>query len=225
MCGRYTLTVSAQRLEAELSLVDVPSFLPRYNQAPTQLAPIITSQTPDRITMARWGLLPDWARDSRVASDFVNARSEKARTHATYSSLIRSQRCLVPASGFIEWRRDGALRRPHLLAPKTDELLMMAGIWNRWRSPDGVHVDTFTMFTVPASDEVSVLHDRMPAFLQTTDARAVWLSSTKDLDAVAKLLAPWSGLVIREINSRVNNVQHDDAACLSAPATTQLPLF
>lgn len=225
MCGRYTLTASAKQLEAELGLRDVPALLPRFNQAPTQPAPIITSADRSSVTNARWGLLPDWARDTSVAAKFVNARSEKALSHATYSALLSRRRCLVPASGFIEWRRDGAVVRPHLLEPRSSEILTMAGLWNRWRSNEGVEVDTFTVFTVAASAEVQTIHDRMPAFLQSAAARTLWLSDSTDVAELAELLQPWFGLKMREVSSRVNSVRNDDAQCLAPPATTQLALF
>lgn len=223
MCGRYTLTSSHKQLLQELALDEAPELQPRFNLAPMQPAPIVTAAAPKRLSIARWGLLPSWAKDEKVANDFVNARSDKATS--TYAPLLRTQRCLVPASAFIEWKNDNGSRLPHLFSPRSGELLTMAGIWNRWRSPAGGTIDTFTMFTTDASAEVAVLHDRMPVFLQTSEERTFWLSDTKQLDDLVKVLRPWLGLDLRPINPRVNNVRNDDAACLSPPATTQLQLF
>ena len=227
MCGRYVLKASALDLQREFRLDEVPSLAARYNIAPMQAAPIITDAAPKKLTIAQWGLLPHWAKNTKIAHQMINARSETLRIKGAFKELLTTHRCLIPADGFYEWRHEGRSRLPHFVHRPDGRLLAMAGMWSRWRSPDGLDLDTFVIITTGANTELQSLHDRMPVFLDD-EGRQRWLSgSTRDFAALEALLKPWhaSPLEVTEVSQHVNSVQVDDAACLAPPATHQLRLL
>lgn len=162
-----------------------------------------------------------------MANRLINARAETLNEKNAFKPLLPGHRCLIPADGFYEWRREGAQRMPHFVHRSDGGLLAMAGLWSRWRSPDGLDVDTFTVITTRASAALQGLHDRMPVFLDA-EGRQRWLSGpTHDLPALEALLVPWhaSSLAITPVSPVVNSVAVDDARCLEPPATVQLRLL
>ncbi len=227
MCGRYVLKASALDLQREFRLGEVPALAARFNIAPMQAAPIIVDAAPRKLTIAQWGLIPRWAKSSKIAHQFINARAETLNTKGAFKELLTSHRCLIPADGFFEWRHEGRSRLPHFIHRPDGHLLAMAGLWTRWHSPDGLDLDTFVIITTGANAQLRGLHDRMPVFLDE-EGRQRWLSGpTQDLAALEALLKPWhaSPLEVTEVSLRVNSVQVDDARCLEPPAIHQLRLL
>lgn len=228
MCGRYVLKASPAELKKVFHLEQVPEALPpRFNIAPLQAAPIITDAAPKTLTVARWGLLPHWAKDTKIASRMINARGETLRRRGAFKELLADHRCLVPCDGFYEWKRDARLKRPHFIHAASGGLLAMAGLWSRWRSPDGLDVVTFTVITSASNELVRPLHDRMPVFLDE-EGRRRWLSGpTHDLAALEELLHPWRGAALAEyeVTPHVNKATVDDPTCLEPARTVQLSLL
>lgn len=227
MCGRYTLKTSARMLEKELDLDESPQLEARYNIAPTQAAPIVTDTAPRKLTIARWGLLPFWAKDPKLAAKMINARSETLLEKPAFKEALEKRRCLVPCDGFYEWRRHGRQHTPMFIELPSHGVLTMAGLWSSWRSPEGLDVLTFTICTTRANEFMAPLHDRMPVFLDR-EARARWLSGpTKDTEALLELLKPWHGapMTAIEVSPRVNSVELDDPSCIEPAKTVQLSLL
>lgn len=226
MCGRYVLKASTLELSREFHLDEVPQWSARYNIAPMQAAPIIQSSAPRRLLIAQWGLLPHWTKDVKIAHQLINARSETIEKKAVFRELISTHRCIVPADGFYEWHREGKQRLPHFIHLPDSKLLSLAGLWSRWRSPDGLDVDTFTIITAAANDDMKELHARMPIFFDP-EQRALWLSDTRDEAAVKELLKPPPAkqLMLTAVSTHVNSVAVDDERCLEPPATVQLRLL
>ena len=227
MCGRYVLKASAIDLQREFHLDEVPQLSPRYNIAPLQAAPIILDVAPRQLVVARWGLLPHWAKSAKLAHQLVNARAETLQDRNAFRELLPNHRCLIPCDGFYEWRKEAGQKLPHFVHRPDGKLLAMAGLWSRWRSPDGLDVDTFTVITTRASSDLVELHDRMPVFLDD-EGRQRWVSGpTHDLPALEALLRPWhaSKLEITPVSPHVNSVAVDDERCLEPPATVQLRLL
>ena len=227
MCGRYVLKASALDLQAEFHLDEVPQLSARYNIAPLQAAPIILDAAPRKLSVAQWGLLPHWAKDAKLAHQLINARAETLTEKGVFKELLEKHRCLVPCDGFYEWRHEGKQRLPHFVHQENGHLLAMAGLWSRWRSPEGMDLDTFVIVTTRANGELQSLHDRMPVMLDA-EGRQRWLSGpTHDLAALEELLHPWhqSKLEVTEVSQHVNSVTVDDQRCLEPPAVQQLRLL
>ncbi|MFO0597206.1 MAG: SOS response-associated peptidase [Myxococcaceae bacterium] len=238
VCGRYVLKASAIELTQQFHLDEVPPLSARYNIAPLQAAPIIQATAPKeprRLTMAQWGLLPKWAKDASLAHQLINARVESLERKPAFKDLIATHRCVVPADGFYEWSHAGHTKQPHFIHPRTGGLLALAGLWSRWRSPDGLDVDTFTILTAGANDDLRLpeiagaksplLHQRMPIFLDEP-GWTTWLSSA-GLDEVRPLLhsPPPGVLAFHAVGAHVNQVAFDDPRCLEPATTLQLRLL
>jgi putative SOS response-associated peptidase YedK len=222
MCGRYSLKTSAIDLRRQLPLDEEPQLAARYNIAPLQAALIITATAPRALTVARWGLLPGWAKDARLASKLINARAETLIDKPAFKALAQSphHRCLVPCDGFYEWVRDGRAHTPHYVSAPDDAVLTMAGLWNTWRSPEGLEATTFTIITTDANPLMRTLHTRMPVVLSAPD-RARWLH-----EGDTTVLVPWVGtLREHQVGPQVNHVEIDDPRCVEPATVVQLSLL
>jgi putative SOS response-associated peptidase YedK len=225
MCGRYTLRVSGKELQRELGLAEEPVLEARYNLAPTQ-APIVTQADPAHVTVARWGLIPHWAKDAQIAAKMINARAETLASKGAFHEALQRRRCLVPADGFYEWKRQGRTKQPMHVGLPAGGLVTFAGLWDLWRAPNGLDVVTFTIVTTAANPQLSTLHDRMPAFLGPK-ARALWLDPKVPEEALLQLLEPWRGEALRvyPVSSLVGSVEVDDPRCVEPAQQVQLDLL
>jgi len=171
MCGRYVFAILPSQLETLFGLHETPADLrARYNIAPTQIAPVIRidPQGDGRVcSMLRWGLIPKWAKDPAIASSLINARCETVADKPAFRSAYRSRRCLVPASGFYEWKKsDGGTKQPYFIYREDQRPIAMAGLWENWTDPvSSIPVETFTILTTVASEAIRPLHDRMPVII------------------------------------------------------------
>jgi putative SOS response-associated peptidase YedK len=214
MCGRFT----QQRPTAELAalfqaepLVDDPGG--HFNLAPTQEAAVVVEHEGRRaLTAYRWGLIPSWAKDEKVASRLFNARSETVATSGAFRDSFRKRRCIVPADGFYEWKRDGADRQPYLIRRADGGPLALAGLWSAWRDPEtDLTRRTFTILTTTPNELMASLHDRMPVLLDPRDW-ALWLDpGLTDVGELHGLLgpAPDGRLEAYPVRRLVNSVRNN----------------
>jgi putative SOS response-associated peptidase YedK len=174
MCGRYKLTAKEQWLSDYFNLdpEDV-DWVNRWNVAPTQEVATIRQdrKEPKRIfALMRWGLIPYWAKDASIASKTINAVSETAAEKPVFREAMRRRRCLVPADGFYEWKRIGPkLKQTYNIGLRDDGLFAFAGLWDRWKNPEGKPVETCTILTTEANALLADIHDRMPVILSPED--------------------------------------------------------
>ena len=141
MCGRFTQRFSWREVHTFLRLGTPGPALnlrPRYNLAPSQNAAVVRDEDGERrLSMLRWGLIPGWAKDPSIGNKLINARAETAAVKPSFGAAYSKHRCLVPADGFYEWRREGEVRQPWLIAPREGGVVAFAGLWERWRVPEG----------------------------------------------------------------------------------------
>lgn len=220
MCGRFALYHEgdeiAERFQLDRAAVELE---PRYNIAPTQPVAVVV-QTEERLLDAyRWGLVPSWARDPAIGNRMINARGETLAEKPAYKAAFRRRRCLIPASGFYEWRKDGKAKIPTFIRCRDGAPLALAGMWEEWRGGDSEPLRTCTIVTTAASDFMRPIHDRMPVILNGDGQRA-WLDpGQQDADALSALLRPWAAddLLAHPVSGRVNSPGHDAPDCI-APA-------
>jgi putative SOS response-associated peptidase YedK len=221
MCGRFMqerpVSELAEIFEAE-PLVDEPGG--RYNIAPTDEALVVVQRDDRRgLTAYRWGLIPHWASDARIASRTFNARAESIATMPAFRDSFRRKRCLVPVDGFYEWRRQDGVRQPYRIFRADGRPLVLAGLWDGWKNPDTGEVRrTFTIVTTTPNEVVAELHNRMPVIVPD-ESWGRWLdprpaepgelrAMLEPTDAVALEIAPASRLV--------NDVRNDGPQLLLA---------
>ena len=190
MCGRFSLTANEAELNLRFELEggDAP-YVPRYNGAPTQLLAVITGEKPQKLSYYRWGLIPPWAKDISIGNKMINARAETITEKASFRTPLFSKRCLVPADGFYEWQQDAG-KQPYRIFVKSNALFAMAGLWERWKSPTGEVVESFSIITTEANEFMKPIHNRMPVILKREDEKT-WLGS-KDSVKILSLLKPYA---------------------------------
>lgn len=235
MCGRMTLTRSAQEIAAYFALetATVAAVLAsapdgrgeraRFNLAPTQAVLTAVGAEPGTLSLVwkRWGLIPSWARDPAIGARLFNARSETVDEKPSFRAAFRRRRCLVVADGFYEWTPRASGHRPHWLAPATAPLLAFAGLYEHAIDADGRPIDSCTVLTTEANPDLAPIHPRMPVLLARTSWGA-WLDPAADRAALKGLLvpAPSGSLIAREVGRHVNDARHDDPRCLEPARET-----
>lgn len=226
MCGRFTNKHSWRELHDLYRLTDTwPNFPPRYNIAPTDSVPVVRRRDGQReLVMLRWGLIPYWARDEKIGYSTINARAETVADKPAFKEAFRHRRCIVPASGFIEWESTGKKKLPYHFRRPDHLPLSLAGLWERW-TKGGEPVETFTIIVTEANDLVRPMHDRMPVVLADGDIDR-WLDPEASPEELQAMLRPADGGVLMKerVSTRVNNVKNDDPACLAVDDTS-LDLF
>jgi putative SOS response-associated peptidase YedK len=165
MCGRFTFQPT-EAFYARFQITNrLDSLIARYNIAPGQMVPVIIANSPRRIVLMRWGLIPHWAKDEKTAYKMINARVETLTQRPAFRSLLSHNRALVAASGFYEWQGEGRDKTPYYIHPQEDQYIAFAGLYDVWPRPDGEALYTFTIITTEADPFMAKLHNRMPVVL------------------------------------------------------------
>jgi putative SOS response-associated peptidase YedK len=221
MCGRYTQTKAESLLRKRFRFQPgALELTPRYNLAPGQEARVVVvGAGKRRLEPMRWGLVPSWAQDESIGNRLINARAETLAAKPSFRTAFQRRRCLVPADGFFEWRKDpGSKRRiPIRFILKGEEPFAFAGLWETWRGRDGHELRTFTLITTPPNELVAPVHDRMPAILKAENEEA-WLDpALTDPSRLAPLLGPFPSerMEAYEVSPRVNSGRFDEPACIA----------
>jgi putative SOS response-associated peptidase YedK len=210
-------------VEEYFSVSGAEEWTPRYNIAPTQPVPVVRqpANSVRALSLLRWGLIPAWASDPSIGFKTINARSETVTTTASFSQPFRSQRCLIPADGFYEWKRTGRTKQPFCFEVSEGAVFAFAGLWDRWIDPQGKIVETCTILTTTPNALLADFHDRMPVILNPGDFD-LWLNSGST-EVLLRLLRPYAGpMRWFPVSTRVNHVQNDDADC-SLPVEPEVP--
>jgi putative SOS response-associated peptidase YedK len=186
-----------------------------------------TPSTPHRrVELLRWGLVPPWARDPKVAHKLALARVEGITKSSAFRDAVRRRRCLVLVDGFYEWRRDGNRRSQPFFVRRADRApFALAAVWERWHSRDGEIIESCAIVTQPSAPPVDAVHGRMPLVVDR-DAWDRWLDpAPAEGEQLARLLAPTSPeLVAIAVSPYVNDPRHDDPKCLEPAEAVQLGL-
>ena len=233
MCGRYTLSAGESEILERFNVDDVfmeTRLTPRFNIAPTQDIAVILSQDGKRILTAyKWGLIPFWVKDLAQARPMINARAETLPEKPFFKTALSRRRCIIPADGFFEWQtKPGSktktpmwihLNRQALidsgqLKEETIEstahtrpvLFGFAGLYDKWKRPDGTLLETCTIITTAANQAISPVHDRMPVIL-SKGAESIWLDAeNNDPQALMQVLhsCPDNVIQMYPVSSKVN---------------------
>ncbi len=222
MCGRYSLKTLTDALAEHFQLTTSPSLPPRYNIAPSQPIAIIrvhASRENRECVLARWGLLPSWAKDPGIGNRMIIARAETVAEKPAFRGPLAHSRCLVPADGYYEWQREGRMgqrKQPFYIRLRGGRPFAFAGLWESWAGPDGTIVESCALLTTEPNASLKAIHDRMPVILAPTDY-AVWLDpAVRQAQLLQPLFRPYPAeeMTAWPVSLRVNDPGHDDAACI-----------
>jgi len=241
MCGRMTMRANpsdvARIFDAELGEVEAETLYelgPRYNVAPTQPIPVVVEREGGRaVELHRWGLVPSWAKSAAAGARMINARAETIATSPAFRASFQRRRCVIPADGFYEWRREGTRKQPFLIHAPDDSLLAFAGVWAPWRDPGtGEWLLSAAVVTTAANATVGQLHNRMPVILSPDEWRLWADPDQRDTGLLEHLMRPADDdlLELRAVSTLVNNANNEGAALLVADgevasSPTALTLF
>lgn len=233
MCGRYSLTTPPEALRRLFGFEAVPNLPARYNIAPTQEAPIVRrgGDGGRELAMARWGLLPPFARSLSEGARMINARAETVAEKPAFRAAFRQRRCLVPADGFYEWQKldDGPKPRKQAwrIGLRGGPPFAFAGLWEMWRPPTppeggvapeaaAAPVLSYAIVTTRANAAIARIHERMPVILAEAD-HALWLDPEAPAEALLPLLRPFpaEAMGYYRVSDHVNAVRNDDPACIA----------
>jgi putative SOS response-associated peptidase YedK len=221
MCGRFARK-STQKVLADwfgVELEDMPWFAPTYNAAPQSAQPVVRLNRDSggrEVAVLRWGLVPFWAKDAKLAYSTFNARAEEVAAKPAFREALKKRRCLVPADAFYEWQRiDPKTKRPYAIGLRSGEPYAFAGLWERWQPKEGEPLETFTVLTTDPNELMEKIHNRMPVILEPRDYSR-WLDSSDPARPPVDLLRPYPAEKMRSwpVSERVGNVRNNDAELL-----------
>jgi putative SOS response-associated peptidase YedK len=216
MCGRFALTLpndAMVQLFAARPANDLPDT-PRYNICPTQPVAVVIARAGARhIGPMRWGLIPSWYKHPNDGPLLFNARAETLAEKPAFAQAARQRRCLIPASAFYEWRKEGAARLPHAIAPADGNVMAFAGVWQVWEKDGARHV-TCAIVTCAANARLQPLHDRMPVILPPQDW-PLWLGEAGHGAARLMRAVPEDHLSVWPVGSAVNSNKAEGADLLA----------
>ncbi len=234
MCGRFTREFSWAQVRDFLDLrwPEAVEIVPSWNVAPTQVSPVVRlapegagaagggPRAGEReLAPMKWGLVPFWAKDVGIGSKMINARAEGIEAKPAFRAAFKSRRCVVPVSGFYEWKKTGEapakarggkpVKQPYYIFPAEGKILALAGLWERWDNGDGP-LETFTIITTTPNAMMAELHDRMPVVLDGGGVRD-WLDPELPQPDARSLLAPFPDgtLDCRLVSGAVNSSRND----------------
>jgi putative SOS response-associated peptidase YedK len=214
MCGRYAQRTDPKSLAKEFKAAEVPGVEPRYNIAPTQDV-LAVYESPDgrEMTFYKWGLVPSWAKDVSVGAKLINARSETVTEKPSFREAFKKRRCIIPADGFYEWRREGSRKQPYFFRMRDERPFGFAGLWERWEGEGGRAINSCAILTTEANDVLRPVHDRMPVILHPEDYE-LWLGAgLRELDLVKEVLRPYPAeeMVGHPVSAAINSPRNQGA--------------
>ncbi len=223
MCGRFALGIPRKTLADHYGLALVPDAPMRYNIAPSQLveAVVCSRETGARgMRLFRWGLLPFWARDVKMAAKLINARCETAAEKPAFKAALKYRRCLIPATGFYEWSGVEDGKRPYFFHLPGDGLFSLAGLWERHESPFGEERMTCAILTRQATGAAAAIHERMPVIISPGEYGA-WLDPLMQDPEGTESFFRQEGpeLCLREVGKGVNNPGVDEPSLIEPVAS------
>ena len=217
MCGRFSLTdidSIFSRFGVIISKDINKKITPHYNIAPTQKIPVIYKDTnqQNKIEFMKWGLIPFWAKDPKIGHKMINARAETLAQKPSFKHLLKSKRCLVPSSGFYEWKRIDKRKVPYYIGIKNSKIFSFAGLYDIWKDSVGNELKTFTIITTNSNNTLKPIHNRMPVILEQ-EFEEDWLDvKTHDFDSLKQMLKPYPDdkMIAYAVSYEVNNPSNDN---------------
>jgi len=235
MCGRFSLSQSAEAIAEVFALPEVPSWEARYNIAPTQLVPAVwqaSEQSDRQFHLLRWGLIPSWAKDPAIGARLINARAETVTEKPSFRAAFRQRRCLVVADGFYEWQhrvlveetspakspRQQGKKQPFYFRLQDGKPFAFAGLWEHWQAPNGEVIESCTILTTVANELLCPIHDRMPVILNPKDYD-LWLDPlVQQVEPLQQLLRPYPDVAMTSypVSTLVNNPANNSLECINS---------
>jgi len=209
MCGRFALFSSVQAIKKYYNyLNEVQDWKANFNIAPSQKIPVIINKNGEKnLEFFHWGLIPFWAKDKKIGYKMINTRAETISEKPSFKYAFQKRRCLIPANGFYEWRKED--KQPFFFQMKDSEIFSFAGIWENWKSQEGNYMQSCSIITTSANDFMKGIHHRMPAILPK-EQETIWLSNQSQ-EKLLSLLQPFDSekMITHKVSKNVNSVKNN----------------
>lgn len=216
MIERYSITASADQIQQRFS-VDVPDFYKsRFNAAPTQLLPVITSTSAHGLSLFYWGTSPEWSKNKLLGEKIINLRAESFEDKPALKKAMMKTRCIIPADGFYAWKKVGKKTNiPYRFVSSNNALFSFAGLWEEFEDTDGHEIQTFSIITTIANDLVKTVHERMPVILNG-EKEAIWLNSSSSEADLLGTLTPYPADMMNyyPVSPAIGNIEKDVASLI-----------
>lgn len=215
MCGRFAVSITTDQIEKlipGISKLDIPK---NFNVAPSQSIAAL-KQGSNEIEFFHWGLIPFWAKDRSISYKMINARAETVHEKPSFKNALKKRRCIIPASGYYEWKKEDDGKQPYYIKPKNDDLFLFAGLWEKWTDKEsGEIVESATIITTDATEAIQDVHHRMPAMI-TKEHVDIWLKEDYQLDELQQLILPNSSIELEfhPVSKMVNKPLNNSPECL-----------
>jgi len=219
MCGRFALSVSPRELARQFNLPGLPKVVPRFNIAPGQRVAAVRlnrEKNENELAELLWRLIPAWSKTKDIKYPTFNAVSETAAEKPSFRAAFKQgRRCLIPASGFYEWKGPKGDKQPYYIQVENERAFAMAGLWERWEGGEEV-IESCTILTTAANELIRPIHEknRMPVILAAMDYEK-WLDPGTDLNTVQGLCRsfPSGRMSAHQVSRLVNSVKNDLPEC------------
>ncbi len=219
MCGRFALYIDPIALAKKFQTENLLELSPSYNVAPSQAIPIIRNEQGHRLfAMARWGLIPSWAKEINTGYSTINARAETVSEKPAFRSAFQHRRCLIPADGFFEWQEitGNKTKQPWYISLKSQEPMALAGLWEYWQGRDGSEIESCAIIVTAGNELMQSIHNRMPVILppETWD---IWLDTANtNKQRLQSMLNqyPTEEMAAWPVSTRVNSPRNNGEACV-----------
>ena len=216
MCGRFNLHSRLNRLLEEFAVetAHVDDWPPQYNLAPSQNVLAVRLTEGRELVKLRWGLIPSWAKDAKIAYSTINARADTVATKPVFRAAYKKRRCLVLADGYYEWQRVGKSKQPYLYEVDGGKPFAFAGLWETWHDPavqDGPPLESCTVITTDANELAQQVHNRMPVIVDERDY-GDWLAG----EQIPLIPFAAERMSARPVSTYVNDARHEGPECVQS---------
>ena len=217
MCGRFAYFGNGFFGYESLHYPTVPPF-ENYNIAPSQNIPALLHHPESQSlkwSLIRWGLIPFWSKSKQAKFNLINARAEGIESKPSFRGPFKYRRCIIPASGFYEWRQMEKGKQPYFISPANGGYFAFAGIWDHWEGDGEEVVESCSIITTDANSIMATIHDRMPVILEEKDC-LLWLDAGAKKEQLLKILRPCPENLIEAypVTTRVNIPRNNDPECI-----------
>ncbi|MCZ0874518.1 SOS response-associated peptidase [Peribacillus sp. AS_2] len=214
MCGRFTLFTDIEEIKERFDIQGSfdEEYQFSYNIAPSQsVLSVINDGVRNRLGFLRWGLIPFWAKDEKAGYKMINARAETIAEKASFRNAYRKKRCMIIADSFYEWKKTPERKIPMRIKLKNHAPFGMAGLWESWKSPEGISIYSCSVITTVPNELMTSIHDRMPVILKPEDEKD-WLNpSINDPAYLQKYLKSFDSEQMEafEVSTDVNSTKNN----------------
>ncbi|MBP6976520.1 SOS response-associated peptidase [Candidatus Dojkabacteria bacterium] len=210
MCGRFSLEMD-DTFYPRYEVDNVLEIKPNYNVAPFSIIPVITRMSPKQIVEMQWGYIPTWSKTISNKYASINTRAETIETKPSFRESFINYRCLIPATGFYEWKKEeDNTKTPYYIHIKNQKYFSFAGIFSTLKRNHKT-IYTCSIVTTAANDKISYIHDRMPVIL-SKEEEEIWLDKNmKDTNSLKDLLDQYNSkdIGVYEVNKKVNYINNN----------------